>query len=312
MDAPVRVESLTRYYGQRRGVVDLTFTVEPGEIFGFLGPNGAGKTTTIRQLMGLIKPTRGSAHIFGLDCWLDAPRVKASVGYLPGDIRYYERMTGAALLAFLASFREGQVLGRARELAARLDLDLSQQVRHLSKGNRQKLAIVQSLMYGAPLLIMDEPSAGLDPIRQVEFLELLREEQQRGVTVFLSSHLLTEVERIASRVGIIRDGELVAIEDVARLRALRERLMDVTFREPVAPERFAGLEGVRVVAANTDGKQLQLGVRGPLGPLLAVLAALPVEDLTYGPADLESVFLHYYGVAELETVAPVPPMEVAR
>ena len=310
MDAPIAVEGLTRYYGKRLGVTDLTFIVEPGEIFGFLGPNGAGKTTTIRQLMGLIKPTRGSARIFGMDCWVDAPRVKASVGYLPGDIRYYDRMTGSALLAFLASFRAGDVLGRARDLAARLDLDLSPQVRHLSKGNRQKLAIVQSLMYGAPLLILDEPSAGLDPIRQVEFLDLLREEQQRGVTIFLSSHLLTEVERIATRVGIVREGELVAVENVARLRALRERLMDVTFREPVAPERFAGLEGVRVVTTDAGGRQAQLGVRGPLGPLLAALAALPVEDLTYGPPDLESVFLHYYGVSEPQPATPAAPLEV--
>ncbi|HET9015291.1 MAG TPA: ABC transporter ATP-binding protein [Thermomicrobiaceae bacterium] len=310
MDAPVSVEGLTHFYGSRRGVVDLTFAVEPGEIFGFLGPNGSGKTTTIRQLMGLIKPTRGTARIFGLDCWTDAPGVKARVGYLPGEIHYYERMTGASLLAFLASFRQGDLMSRARVLAERLELDLGQRVRHLSKGNRQKLAIVQSLMYAAPLLILDEPSSGLDPIRQVELLDLLREEQQRGVTIFLSSHLLTEVERVANRVAIIRDGELVAVEDVAHLRALRERRMDVTVREPVAPERFAELAGVRVIGADPAHGVLQLGVRGPLGPLLAVLATLPVEDLTYGPPDLESVFLHYYGVAE--PAVPAPLAEVPR
>ena len=188
MAAPIVVDGLSRSYGRRRGVTDLTFTVEEGEVFGFLGPNGAGKTTTIRTLMGLLRPSAGRALVFGHDCWADGPRVRACIGFLPSDPRLYERMTGAELLAFFAAFRGGGDPARRRRLAARLDLDLGRPIRQLSRGNRQKLAIVQALLHDAPLLLLDEPSSGLDPLMQAVLLELLREEQARGRTVFLSSH----------------------------------------------------------------------------------------------------------------------------
>lgn len=297
-EAPVRAEGLTRFYGRRRGVIDISFEVGEGEIFGFLGPNGSGKTTTIRQLMGLLRPTSGSASVFGLDCWRDSKRVKDLVGFLPGEIHLYEKMTGDELLDFFAAFRKRRYPRRRRELVDRLELDTSQRIKHMSKGTRQKLTVVQALMHDAPLLILDEPSSGLDPLMQVEFVELLREEQNRGKTIFLSSHQLPEVERIAHRVAIIREGRLVAIEEVAHLKALRERHMEVVLHEAVPPERLSELEGVRVVRVGPGGRELELAVRGRLGPLLRALGEMPVDDLTFGPPDLEDIFLHYYSGEE--------------
>jgi ABC-2 type transport system ATP-binding protein len=292
---PITVDHLTRSYGKRRGVIDLTFEVRKGEIFGFLGPNGAGKTTTIRQLMGLLRPTSGSARVFGRDCWSDSAAVKALVGFLPGDLHLYEHMTGQEFLDFFAAFRPQEDPRRHHTLAERLDLDLTPRIKHLSKGNRQKLAIVQALMHDAPLLILDEPSSGLDPLMQINFLELLKEEQGQGKTIFLSSHLLPEVERIADRVAIVREGRLVAVEEVARLKAKRERQMELTLHDPVPVERFAAVPGVRVLSTEQGDRHLHLAVRGTLGPLLRLLGELPVDDLIFSPPDLESVFLQYYG-----------------
>jgi ABC-2 type transport system ATP-binding protein len=291
----IQVEQLTRYFGPHRGVEDLTFSVRTGEIFGFLGPNGAGKTVTIRHLLGFLKPTRGVARVLGYDCWSNARSVKAQVGYLPGDARFYEHMTGQEFLDFFAAFRESPNPDRAQNLIDRLELDVTRRIKHLSRGNRQKLLIIQALMHDAPVLILDEPSSGLDPLKQVDFLDILREEQERGKTIFLSSHQLTEVERVADRVAIIRDGLLVAVEDVGRLKAIRERKMELTFSEPVGVERFSGIKEIRVLKSTPDGRYLELSVRGDLNPLLELIAQLPVEDMVFGPAELESVFLHYYG-----------------
>jgi ABC-2 type transport system ATP-binding protein len=293
MDLPIVVEQLTRSYGQRRGVSDLTFQVEPGEIFGFLGPNGAGKSTTIRLLMGLIRPTSGSARVFGHDCWADAPAVKSHVGYLPGEIHLPERMTGNEMLDFFGAFRHDN-RRRRNALVERFGADLQPRIGQLSKGNRQKLAVVQALMHDAPLLILDEPSSGLDPLMQAEFTEVLEEERQRGRTVFLSSHDLSEVERVADRVAIIRQGRIVAIEQVEQLARNRERHMEVVLDAPVPLEQFERVEGVRLVESRRDGLVVDLGVRGSPKALLRLLATLPVSDFTYGPPDLESIFLHYY------------------
>jgi len=293
MQLPIVVEQLTRTYGQRRGVADLSFQVEPGEVFGFLGPNGAGKSTTIRLLMGLIKPTSGVARIFGLDCWDDAPAVKSFVGYLPGEIHLPDRMTGAEMLDFFGAFRNHD-RRRRDELVERFGADLRPKIGHLSKGNKQKLAVVQALMHEAPLLILDEPSSGLDPLMQAEFSEVLEEERQRGRTVFLSSHDLSEVERVADRVAIIRDGRIVAVEQVEQLARTRERQMEVVFDQPVRLEQFDRIQGVRLIESRRDGHVIVLGVRGNPKPLLKLLAELPVSDFTYGPPDLESIFLHYY------------------
>ncbi len=291
---PIQVNGLTRFYGRNRGVEDLAFTVERGEIFGFLGPNGAGKTTTIRLLMGLIRPTRGSARIFGLDCWRDTTAVKSHVGYVPGDARLYEGMTGAQLLDFLAGFRHGVDPARRRTLVERFEVDLSRKIKHLSKGNRQKLALVQAFMHDPPLLILDEPSSGLDPLMQRELLTFLREERARGKTIFLSSHLLHEVEQIADRVGIIRDGRLVAVATIEELKRQRTRRMEVIFSTPVDPAQIAGIDGVQVLQVREEGRWVELGVSDGLPALLRRLSELPVVDLIYAPPDLDSVFMGYY------------------
>ncbi len=294
MSAPIELEHLTRSYGARRGIVDVSFAVREGEVFAFLGPNGAGKTTTIRTLMGLLRPTSGSARIFGLDCWRQQARAKAYVGFLPGEMHLYEGLTGHAFLEHFASFRRHADPARRTELARRMELDLSQRIRHMSKGNRQKLAVVQALMHDAPLLILDEPSSGLDPLKQVTFLQLLREERERGRTVFLSSHAIPEVERVADRVGIVRDGRLVAIEEIAALAAKRTRRAHVAFASAVDPGALSGLDAVSVLSAAEDRRQYELAVPGDLRPLLRRLADLPLADLGIETDDLEAIFLRYY------------------
>lgn len=305
MPAPIEIQTLTRSYGERRGVIDLDLTVNHGEIFGFLGPNGAGKSTTIRVLMGLLQPTSGTARIDGLDCWSQASRVKAKVGFLPGELHLYDQMTGAKFLDFFAGFRPDS-RARRRELVERLELDLTQKVKAMSKGNRQKLAIIQALMYRAPVLLLDEPSSGLDPLMAEELLRLLREEREEGRTVFLSSHLLQEVEEIADRVGIIRDGRLVDVDTMEHLRSLRERPMKISLSEPVSLDQLQGVPGVRVRSVEEGGKEITLSVRGPLAPLLGALSRMPVADLTYGPPDLESLFMQFYtgGVPQPEESRP--------
>lgn len=303
---PVQIDSLTRMYGRNRGIEDVTLTVERGEIFGFLGPNGAGKTTTIRVLMGLIRPTRGRALVFGLDSWQDAPAVKAHVGYVPGDPRFYEHMTGAQFLDFLARFRPQSDPARRRMLVERFEVDLSRKIKHLSRGNRQKLVLVQALVHDPPLLLLDEPSSGLDPLMQNELLTLLKEERDRGKTIFLSSHLLPEVERVADRVGIIREGRLVAIATVDELKRQRTRRMEVVFSKPVDRTRLDEIEGVRVLQVRDGGCWVELGVSDGLPALLRRLSELPVVDLVYAPPDLDSVFMRYYQhqQAQAEEVAP--------
>lgn len=298
MTTTIHVEQLTRNYNGHRGVEALNFEVGEGEVFGFLGPNGAGKTTTIRLLMGLLRPTSGAGKILGHDCWLERAKVKEFVGYLPGDIRLYERLTGRETLEFFASFRESSDWSRVMALADRLDLELDRPVRQLSKGNRQKVAIIQALMHDAPILILDEPTAGLDPLKQHEFLEILRDERERGRTVFLSSHDLAEVERVADRVAIIRRGRLVAVESIETLKSLRQRPMTVRLGEAVDLRHLGELDGIEVTSVRDGGMLVELRVAGPLPPLLAQLAQLPVEDLIYGPPDLESVFLRYYAEEE--------------
>ncbi|MDW7981535.1 MAG: ABC transporter ATP-binding protein [Thermomicrobium sp.] len=292
---PILVERLTRTYDGQRGITDLTFTVQSGEIFGFLGPNGAGKTTTIRVLLGFLRPTSGHAQIFGLDCWNRSTTVKEYVGYVPGDVRLWENMTGAQFLQFMAAFRSSRLdPTRQRMLLERFRVELDRRIKHLSRGNRQKLALVQALLHDPPLLILDEPTSGLDPLMQHEFLSFLREERDRGKTIFLSSHQLPEVERVADRVAIIREGRLVAILTVDELKRRRTRPMELTFAHPVDPQRFDGLPGVRVLAVSDDGRRIELGIQDNLPALFHRLADLPVVDMVYAPPDLESAFLAYY------------------
>lgn len=294
MTAAIDVQHLTRSYGRQRGIIDLTFSVQEGEILGVLGPNGAGKTTTIRILMGMLRPGQGTAQVLGRNCWSDSARVKRSVGFLPGDVRWNESWTGAEALDYFSDLRPTSNPEMRRHLIERFALDPHPKIKHLSKGNRQKLAIIQAFMHDAPILILDEPSSGLDPLMQVELLQLLHEERDRGKTIFISTHILSEVERIANRVAIIREGRQIALDDVEHLRGRRERRMEVVLSATTDLSSLRGLNGVRIVSVDDDGRHLALAVQGSLPPLLAVLAEMPVVDLTYGPPDLENVFLHYY------------------
>ncbi|MEM7308460.1 MAG: ABC transporter ATP-binding protein [Planctomycetota bacterium] len=284
---------LTKSYGPRRGVVELNLEVREGEVFGFLGPNGAGKTTTIRTLLDLVRPTAGRAEIFGRDCHRDGLAIRRDVGYLPGELSLYDNQTGAHFLRYIAGLRGGRGMPRARELSERLGADLTRPVRALSHGNRQKLGLVQAFMGDPRLLILDEPSTGLDPLMQRELHRWIAEARERGATVFLSSHALAEVERVCDRVGIVRGGRLVAVEAVAELPSRSVRRVEATFRGPApaeALERVDGVSGLRV-----EGDVARLVVRGSLDPLLKLLARYEVVDLTSREPGLEETFLALYG-----------------
>jgi ABC-2 type transport system ATP-binding protein len=244
--AVIETEGLSMLYGSERGIEDVTIAVEPGEVFAFLGPNGAGKTTTIRTLLDLLHPSAGSARIFGLDSHRDSVAIRARLGNLPGDFGYGKRSSGREALQLLARLRGVEDVGRAEELARRFRADLDRPLGQLSRGNRQKVGLILALFHRPELLILDEPTSGLDPLMQEEFLALVREERERGCAVFLSSHELDEVERVCDRVGIIRDGRLIAVERVEDLlgKTMDHRRVEVEFADPVALEQVRAMPGV--------------------------------------------------------------------
>ncbi len=287
----IETKSLTKYYGKTRGIESLDLSVIAGEIFGFLGPNGAGKTTTIRLLLDLLYATRGSARIFGLDTHRYSIDIRRRLGYIPGDVKLYDGMTGKEYLRLMGSFHNEHD-GRLKELQGRLDLDLNRQTRAYSKGMKQKLAIIQAFMHDPELLILDEPTLGLDPLMQMEFYEIMLEEKARGKTIFLSSHILPEVERVCDRVGIVRSGSLVAIETVADLKRRKIRRMHITLSREVPPEEIK-LDGCEIISLN--GKELEIRVYGNIPRLLEDLRQLPVEDLAFPEASLEDAFMQFYG-----------------
>ena len=305
MTAAIRLETLTKYYGKTRGVTGLQLEVEPASVFGFLGPNGAGKTTTIRVLLDLIRPTSGRAFVFGLDSRRDSIAIRRRCGYLPGELSLYGRLTGAETLRYFANLRGGVDPGSVRTLCERLDFDTGKKVADLSTGNKRKLGLVQALMHGPELLILDEPTAGLDPLAQHEFYHLAEEARQAGQTVFLSSHNLPEVQRVCDRVAFVREGELVAVEDVAVLTGRAVRELEVTFAAPVPAAAFEGMVGVTSVTANGPGLggtskaggmwTLRLTVSGSLDATVKMLARYEVVTMTSREPDLEDVFLAFYG-----------------
>jgi ABC-2 type transport system ATP-binding protein len=289
----IQTEGLTKFYGADRGVEDLDLEVGVGEVFGFLGPNGAGKTTTIRLLLDLIRPTRGRASVLGLDTRRDTVELRSRVGYLPGDLRLFDHDTGREMCAYLGALRGGVDMVRLDELGRRLELDLDRPIRSLSKGNRQKVGIVQAFMHRPDLLVLDEPTSGLDPIMQREFHRLVDEAVDGGATVFLSSHVLSEVQAIAHRVGVIREGHVVAVEDVDALRSKGLRRMEVVFAAPVSAVSFSSVPGVQDVMIE-GGTRLRCSVEGDVDPFVKALARHHVLLLTSEEADLEDVFLAYY------------------
>ena len=290
MTDAITLRGLTRSYGGRRGVIDLDVAVDEGEVFGFLGPNGAGKTTTIRVLMGLIRPTAGSATIWGLDCWRDAAPLHRRLAHLGSDPGYLGGMTAGQTLDHLGALR-GIAKGAWRPLAERLDLDPGIPIKKLSRGNRQKVGVVQAFMGPEPLLVLDEPSTGLDPLMQREFLALVAEARAAGRTVFLSSHNLTEVERSCDRVGIIREGRLVKIATVAALIGDHTRSINLLLERPAGDGTF-DLPGVTVLSST--GQDIHVMVRGDVNPLLRRLADLEVRDIAISTPDVEDLFFRYY------------------
>ena len=288
----IHTEGLTKFYGKHQGLVDLDLEVSAGHVVGYLGPNGSGKTTTIRLLLDFIRPTRGRAEIFGMDTRAHSVDIRRRIGYLPGELETYDNLTAREMLIHFAHLR-GRVDWRyAETLAERLDLDLSRSIKALSKGNKQKLGLVQAFMHQPELLILDEPTSGLDPLMQQEFYRMAREATDEGRTVFLSSHVLAEVERIADRVGIIRGGQLVLEEEVAILKAKALRQLEVHFGEPVSAKAFAGLPGVRDV--NAEGNVLHCTIEGSVDALIKVAAQFEVVNITSHEPDLEEIFLAYY------------------
>jgi ABC-2 type transport system ATP-binding protein len=285
-------EQLTKYYGKQRGVIELSFSVPPGEIFGFLGPNGAGKTTTIRTMLDFIRPTSGRMSVFGLDSHRDSIEVHRRSGYLPGELALYERLTGAELLAHMAALHWSFV----GDLAERFDCDLRTPIRSLSHGNKQKLGLIQAFMHRPELLVLDEPTQGLDPLVQQEFHRLVREVRDEGRTIFLSSHVMPEVERLCDRVGIIREGRLVAVEDIGDLKARAVRSLEIHFAMPVPAETFNRLPGVQEV--EVFGDVVRLTVAGPLDAVVKAAARFEVVDLASHQPSLEDVFLAFYGRGE--------------
>jgi len=290
--AAIETSSLSKTYRATRAVVDLFLRVEPGQVFGYLGPNGAGKTTTIRMLLGLQRPSTGRAAVLGLDAQVDSVEIHRRIGYLPGELALYPRLCGRQHIDLFARARGVRDRSFALQLCERFAVVLDRPARELSKGNRQKLGLVAAFMHRPELLILDEPTSGLDPLMQDEFERLVRETVADGRTVFLSSHELDEVQRLADRVAIIRSGRLVASDTVERLRRNTPLRVEARFRRPVDPTSFAKLAGVSVTARDGDGITLQ--VAGPLAPVLTEIASHDPLDVLSRHADLDELFLELY------------------
>jgi ABC-2 type transport system ATP-binding protein len=293
----IQFSGVVKDYGTTLALRGIDLSVQPGQIFGFLGPNGAGKTTAIRILLDLIRPTFGSARVLGLDCQRDSVAVRERCGYLPGELHLYDGMTGDAFLDLIDSFRPAKrdAAYRAR-LVERLCVDPSRQIRALSKGNKQKLAIVQALMHRPDVLILDEPTSGLDPLVQQEVTRILEDVARDGCTVFFSSHVLPEVERVSHTVAIIRAGEIVAVEDIAKLKARAMHVLEVTFAQEPPRDAFTSLPGVTEL--RRDGPLVHLQSRDTIDALLKQIARYEVLDLRTEQPSLEDYFLGYYGAGD--------------
>lgn len=294
MTAIIAVEGLTKSYGSKRGITNLSFQVEEGEVFGFLGPNGAGKTTTIRTLMALLKADAGRARIAGLDIWEQSVEIKRLIGYLPGELSLDPSLTGGQILEYFGHLRGGIDQAYLKTLIARLDFDPSRKFRQYSSGNKRKIGIIQAFMHRPRLLILDEPTNGLDPLNQQEFDRMVLEVRDDGRTVFLSSHILTEVEQMCNRVGIIREGQLVRVGSVVELKDIKRHEVIITFADAVPAGAFKALDGVESVEALPDGHTLRLTVQGGVDAIIKAAAQHSVVTLTSHEPSLEDIFLRYY------------------
>jgi len=294
----IEIEKLTKSYGSHRGIIEVDLTVEQGEVFGFLGPNGAGKTTTIRTLLDLIRPTSGLARVFGIESSADPVAIHRRIGYLPGEFALYDRLTGSQHLEYFANLRGGVDKAYQASLVERFDLDPTRKFKEYSKGNKQKVALVIALQHRPELLLLDEPTSGLDPLVQQTFFIILREAVADGATVFLSSHILSEVEKTADRVGIIREGRLVKLGTVDDLRDLAHHQVELRFAGEVPAPAFEALPGVSEVVV--EGHVLRLRVAGAITPVVQAAARYELLDFVSREPSLEETFLAQYGREAVE------------
>ncbi len=309
MTSVIRTEKLTKSYGTHRGIVDVDLEVQPGEVFGFLGPNGAGKTTTIRVLLDLIRPTSGKAFVFGIESSADPSAIHKRIGYLPGEFALYDRLTGGQTLEYFGNLRGGVDRAYQAQLIERFELDPSRRFREYSKGNKQKVGIVAALQHRPELLVLDEPTSGLDPLVQQTFFNTVREQVKDGATVFLSSHILSEVEKSCDRVAIIREGRIVRLDRVDALRDLAHHQVEMRFAGDPPAAEFERLQGVSDVEV-TD-HLIRLRVFGPITGVVQAAARLGVTDFLSREPSLEETFLAQYGRAESDaTVGSPAPAEV--
>jgi ABC-2 type transport system ATP-binding protein len=298
MDSIIRTEKLTKSYGPHRGIIEVDLSVEKGEVFGFLGPNGAGKTTTIRTLLDLIRPTSGKAYVFGIESSADPVAIHRRIGYIPGEFALYDRLTGKQTLEYFANLRGGVDPAYQASLIERFDLDPSRRFREYSKGNKQKVGVIIALQHRPELLVLDEPTAGLDPLVQQTFFSTLRETVADGATVFLSSHILSEVEKSCDRVAIIREGRLAKVGTVDALRDLAHHQVELRFAGPVPAAEFEALPGVSEVVV--DDHVLRMRVSGAITPVVQAAARYELLDFVSREPSLEETFLAQYGREAVE------------
>jgi ABC-2 type transport system ATP-binding protein len=286
----IEVNKLTKYYGKARGIVDVSFSVDEGEIFGFIGPNGAGKSTTIRLFLSLIYPSSGSAKIFGKDCIEFGPEIRQEIGYLPSEVFYYEGMKVLDLLKYSASFYPKDCTKRLHELAELMELDLKRKIDDLSYGNKKKVGIVQGLLHQPKLIVLDEPTAGLDPLMQQKFFNLIREENKRGATIFFSSHILGEVQKMCNRVAIIKEGSIINIQDIKSLQKDNYKKIRVQANE-LDEKRFE-VDGVTKMVQEDGG--ISFFFKGNINAIMRLIGEKEVTDVTIEEPTLEEIFMHYY------------------
>ncbi len=287
----IEIKNLTKNYGKARGISDVSFNVEEGEIFGFIGPNGAGKSTTIRTLLSLIYPTSGSATIFGKDCIKFAPKIAKEVGYLPSEVFYYDKMRVMDLLKYSASFYKKDCRKRIEELAEVMDLDLKKKIDDLSFGNKKKVGIVQGLLHEPKLIILDEPTSGLDPLMQQKFFDLLLEENKKGATILLSSHILSEVQRLCSRVAIIKEGKIIKVERMSNLTENNYKKFKIELKSGIDKNHFA-IGGVS--SLEIKGNTVSFLFRGNINLIMRKISEVEISNVWIEEPSLEEIFMHYY------------------
>lgn len=287
----IEVKDITKDYGNHKGNFNVNFTVEKGEVLGFLGPNGAGKTTTIRQLMGFIKPDKGSVKINSLDCFTEVEKVQDMVGYLPGEIAFMDDMTGLDFIHFIGNMKNVKNFSKAEELIQFLELDTRGKMKKMSKGMKQKIAIVVAFMSNPDILILDEPTSGLDPLMKNKFIDLIHQEKKKGKTILMSSHIFEEVEHTCDRVAIIKDGEIVAIEKMEDLRKSKRKIYQIEFHNPNDAQTFH----LKYEGSDIRGNLVTVSLKGNVDKLLKELSQYEIDDIRIRTQTLEELFLHFYG-----------------